>query len=78
MPISALDDVAALLISDRQKLNRYEQADLVVVKPMWDPFTGISLDFDRDAHDHSARKIFPRLGESATTDEVPRRVTAPV
>jgi nicotinamidase-related amidase len=89
--------------------------DLTIVKPMWDPFIGTSLefdlrqlgvtqlfltglvtsigvestarsgwnygynmvfvtdamtDFDKDASDHTIGKIFPRLGENATTQEV--------
>jgi nicotinamidase-related amidase len=92
-----------------------EPDDLVIVKPMWDPFIGTSMDFDlrqlgvtqifltglmtsigvestarsgwnhgynmvfitdamddfdRDAHNHTVEKIFPRLGERATTQEV--------
>jgi isochorismate hydrolase len=56
-----------------------QPGDLVVVKPMWDPFIGTSLDFDLrqlamddfdiDAHNHTVEKIFPRLGERATTDK---------
>jgi nicotinamidase-related amidase len=203
VPISALDDVAALVIFDQQKLNRYEQGralpaefvyplddvidrtarlagtfrdrgwpvvhvkvpnalgikvlqqgltlggrkdggytmtpgtpddfddivpeltpepgDLVITKPMWDPFIGTSMDFDLrqlkvtqifltglmtsigvestarsgwnhgynmvfvtdamddfdpDAHRHTVEKIFPRLGERATTAEVLDRVGA--
>jgi nicotinamidase-related amidase len=204
MPVTVLDEVAALVIFDQQKLNRYEQGralpadfvyplddvidrtvrladafrrrgwlvvhlkvpnalgikmlkqgrtlggrkaggykmtpgtpddfdeivpeltpqpdDLVIVKPMWDPFIGTSLDFDlrqlgvtqifltglvthvgvesaarsgwnhgynmvfvtdamddfdTDAHNHTVGKIFPRLGESATTDEVLQRLSDP-
>jgi nicotinamidase-related amidase len=89
--------------------------DLIIVKPMWDPFIGTSLefdlrqlgvtqlfltglvtsigvestarsgwnygynmvfvtdamtDFDKAASDHTIHKIFPRLGENATTAEV--------
>lgn len=89
--------------------------DLIIVKPMWDPFIGTSLDFDlgqlgvtqlfltglvtsigvestarsgwnygynmvfvtdamtdfdKNASDHTIGKIFPRLGENATTAEV--------
>jgi nicotinamidase-related amidase len=89
--------------------------DHIIVKPMWDPFIGTSLeydlrqlgvtqlfltglmtsigvestarsgwnygynmvfvtdamtDFDKDASDHTIGKIFPRLGENATTAEV--------
>jgi nicotinamidase-related amidase len=96
--------------------------DLVIVKPMWDPFIGTSLDFDlrqlgvtqifltglmthigvestarsgwnhgynmvfvtdamddfdQIAHNHTVGKIFPRLGERATTDEVLRRIATP-
>lgn len=205
MPVTALDEVAALLIFDQQKLNGYEQGhalpaefvypleevigrtarladafrcrswhvvhitvpnalgrkvlkqgrtlggrkeggykmtpgvpddfdeivpeltpqpdDLVVVKPMWDPFIGTSMDydlrqlgvtqifltglmthvgvestarsgwnygynmvfvtdamddFDRDAHNHTVEKIFPRLGERATTDEVLQHISSPL
>jgi nicotinamidase-related amidase len=94
--------------------------DLVIVKPMWDPFIGTSLeydlrqlgvtqlfltglvtsigvestarsgwnygynmvfvtdamtDFDKDASNHTIEKIFPRLGENATTDEVLERIS---
>jgi nicotinamidase-related amidase len=204
VPITAIDEVAALLIFDQQKLNRYEQGralpaefvypldevidrtarladgfrdrgwhvvhvtvpnalgrkvlkqgrtlggrkeggykmtpgipddfdeivpeltpqpdDLVVVKPMWDPFIGTSLDydlrqlgvtqifltglmthigvestarsgwnygynmifvadamndFDHHAHHHTVEKIFPRLGECATTAEVLDRLSTP-
>jgi isochorismate hydrolase len=27
-------------------------------------------DFSAEAHDHSVKRIFPRLGETATTDEI--------
>ena len=204
MPVTAIDSMAALLIFDQQKLNRYEQGralpaefvypldeviartarlasafrardwqvvhvkvpnalgikvlkqgrtlggrkeggytmspgtpddfhdivpelapqpdDLVVVKPMWDPFIGTSLDFDLrqlgvtqifltglmtsigvestarsgwnhgynmvfvtdamddfdpDAHHHTIGKIFPRLGERATTSEVLELISGP-
>lgn len=98
-----------------------EPDDLVIVKPMWDPFIGTSMDFDlrqlgvtqifltglmtsigvestarsgwnhgynmvfvtdamddfdQDAHNHTVEKIFPRLGERATTAEVLDRVGA--
>jgi nicotinamidase-related amidase len=96
--------------------------DLVIVKPMWDPFIGTSLefdlrqlgvtqlfltglvtsigvestarsgwnygynmvfvtdamtDFDKDASDHTIHKIFPRLGENATTQEVLKSIGDP-
>jgi nicotinamidase-related amidase len=33
-------------------------------------------DFDQDAHNHPVEKIFPRLGERATTQEVLARIDA--
>jgi nicotinamidase-related amidase len=93
--------------------------DLVIVKPFWDSFIGTTLDydlrqhgvtqvfvtglmthvgvestarsacnygyntvtvidamtdFDKDAHTNSIEKIFPRIGERATTDEVLRLI----
>jgi nicotinamidase-related amidase len=98
-----------------------EPDDLVIVKPMWDPFIGTSLefdlrqlgvtqlfltglmtsigvestarsgwnygynmvfvtdamtDFDKDASAHTIGKIFPRLGENATTHEVLESIRA--
>ncbi len=31
-------------------------------------------DFSREAHDHSVQRIFPRLGETATTEEIVARL----
>jgi hypothetical protein len=58
MPAANLDDKPALVLIDLQKGILGMPTAVAIADP------------DADSHAHSFGKIFPRLGEIATTDEV--------